>query len=111
MPRRDRRVLVVLTLLSLLALMAESVGVLTPALLLYAAPLLAVALPLLAGRYVGEERIARLAGALRRPRRRLPGRVAVPAGTRRALRAVPRGGRLIAHSLAVRPPPAALVLR
>jgi hypothetical protein len=38
--------------------------------LLYAAPFLAVALLLLSGRYVGEERILRVYRALPRPRRR-----------------------------------------
>jgi hypothetical protein len=109
MPRRDRRVLVALTLLSSLCLLAEAAGMLAPT-LLYAAPLLIVALPLIAGRYVGEERIVRLARAVGRRRRPLA-RVALPAGTRRALRAIPRGGRLIASSLAVRPPPAALLAR
>lgn len=111
MPRRDRRALVALTLLSLLGLLAESAGVLAPA-LLYAAPLLVIALPLIAGRYLGEERIARLARAVQRRRRRGPvARVSAPAGALRALRVVPRGGRLIAHSLAVRPPPPALLAR
>jgi hypothetical protein len=108
--RRDRRVLVALTLLSSLCLLAEAAGVLAPA-LLYAAPLLIVALPLVAGRYVGEERIVRLAGMAGRRRRRAEPRASAPAGTRRALRAVPRGGRLIAHSLAVRPPPAVALAR
>jgi hypothetical protein len=108
MPRRDRRVLVALTLLSSLCLLAEAAGVLAPA-LLYAAPLLLVALPLIGGRYVGEERIVRLARAVRRRRPRAATRASAPAGARWALRAVPRGGRLIAHSLAVRPPPAAAV--
>jgi hypothetical protein len=107
MPRRDRHVLVALTLLSCVCLLAESAGMLTPA-LLYAAPLLIVALPLIAGRYVGEERIVRLAQAVQRRRRRPVARQSAPAGARWTLRAVPRGGRLIAHSLAVRPPPAAL---
>jgi hypothetical protein len=110
MSRRDRRVLVALTLLSSLCLLTEAAGVLAPA-LLYAAPLLIVALPLIAGRYVGEERIVRLARASGRRRRRSEPRVSAPAGTRRALRAVPRGGRLIAHSLAVRPPPAVSLAR
>jgi hypothetical protein len=109
MSRYDRRVLVALTLLSSLCLLAEAAGLLAPA-LLYAAPLLVVALPLIAGRYVGEERIARLAGAVRR-RRRPVARLSAPARARRARRAVPRGGRLIASSLAVRPPPAALLAR
>ena len=42
-----------------------------------------------------------------RTRRRPVARVVAPAGTLRALRSIPRGGRLIADSLAVRPPPAA----
>ncbi len=101
----------VLTLLSSLCLLAEAAGVLAPA-LLYAAPLLIVALPLIAGRYVGEDRIVRLARAARGRRRgeRAP-RLSIPLAVRRATRAVPRGGRLIAHSLAVRPPPAALLSR
>ena len=110
MSRRDRRVLVALTLLSSLCLLAEAAGLLAPA-LLYAAPLLIVALPLLAGRYVGEERIVRFARAGRRPRRRPVARLSAPARARRALRAVPRGGRLIASALAVRPPPAAPLTR
>lgn len=110
MPRRDRRVLVALTLLSSLCLLAEAAGVLAPA-LLYAAPLLIVALPLIAGRYVGEERIVRLARAVQGRRRRPVTTLPAPAGARWTLRAVPRGGRLIAHSLAVRPPPAALLHR
>jgi hypothetical protein len=110
MPRRDRRVLVALTLLSSLCLLAEAAGMLTPT-LLYAAPLLLVALPLLAGRYLGEDRFVRLAQGARQRRRRPAQRLSAPAGARRALRAVPRGGRLIADSLAVRPPPVALLVR
>ena len=109
MPRRDRRVLVALTLLSSLCLLAEAAGVLAPA-LLYAAPLLLVALPLVAGRYLGEGRIVQLARAVQQRRRRRPvARASTPAGARWALRAIPRGGRLIAHSLAVRPPPVAAI--
>lgn len=110
MPRRDRRVLVALTLLSSLCLLAEAAGVLAPT-LLYAAPLLLVALPLLAGRYLGEDRFVRLAQGARERRRRPARRVSAPAGARWELRAIPRGGRLIAHSLAVRPPPVALLAR
>jgi hypothetical protein len=110
MSRCDRRVLVALTLLSSLCLLAEAAGLLAPA-LLYAAPLLVVALPLIAGSYVGEERIVRFARAARRRGRGRAVRVVAPAGARRVLRIVPRGGRLIASSLAVRPPPAALLAR
>lgn len=104
MTARDRRLLLGLALVSSLFLMGEATGALGP-LLLYLAPLVAVALPLLAGRYVGEERIVQLA---RSPRQRRPHhapRLAAPAAVRRAAGALPRGGRLIASSLAVRPPP------
>ncbi|MCW3009439.1 MAG: hypothetical protein JWP17_4065 [Solirubrobacterales bacterium] len=69
------------------------------------APALALLVPLLAGRYVGEQTIhrvrrSRMAPAARRRRavpRALPRRVAATL--------VPRGGLLLASSLATRPPP------
>jgi hypothetical protein len=71
----------------------------------YASPVLLLLLPLLGGRYIGAERLER---AIRQGRRSAPRRrpVVAPAwrGPERA--AVPRGGRLIGFSLAVRPPPA-----
>jgi hypothetical protein len=58
--------------------------------------------PLLAGRYVGEERLEALRGHVARPRRRVaPQRSRAP----RPVALLPRGGRLIAEALAVRPPP------
>ncbi len=71
---------------------------------LLAVPVLLLALPLLAGRYVGEQRLARLAAAFAPSRRRRPASV-LRSGTPRSPRALPRGGRLIAASLATRPPP------
>jgi hypothetical protein len=68
---------------------------------LSAVPALLLLVPLLAGRYVGETRIGRLAG--RRPRRRPAQRTV--AMRRRPVRSRPRGGRLIAVSLAERGPP------
>jgi hypothetical protein len=70
------------------------------------APALAFAVPLLAGRYVGERtiervRAARASAPMPRPR---PG-VAIP-HRRPSLALVPRGGLLLASSLATRPPPA-----
>lgn len=64
---------------------------------------------LLAGRYVGEGRIASLAARRARPARRRPAPAsgAVPAG--RGGTYLPRGGRLVAASLAQRGPPAVLV--
>ncbi len=71
---------------------------------LLAVPALALALPLLAGRYVGEERLARLAATSVVVRRRAAPVLAPTGGCPR--HRLPRGGRLIAFSLAVRPPPA-----
>lgn len=67
------------------------------------APAILLVLPLLAGRYVGIERLSRIARA-RTARRR-----AVPRANPRSRTwafVPPRGGLLIASSLAVRPPPA-----
>ncbi|NLT04831.1 MAG: hypothetical protein GXY03_00830 [Solirubrobacterales bacterium] len=80
-------------------------------LLLYAAPLLLIALPLLAGRYVGEDRLARAVASRRGKRPRAERRIAPPRAALRPLAALPRGGRLIAFSLADRPPPALLTAR
>src|SRR4051794_23675771 len=67
-------------------------------------PALVLLLPLLLGRYVGAERLARLAArALPRRRRRAVG-VTLPARRPRAAGA--RGGRLLAFALAERGPPA-----
>jgi hypothetical protein len=70
----------------------------------FMAPAFFVAVPLLAGRYLGEHQIARLARrsrTSRAPRRapRVHGRARAPR------RLLSRGGALIARSLAVRPPP------
>jgi hypothetical protein len=103
MPRRDQRLLLAAAVsTSALLLLAAAAG--HPDLLVYAAPLFLLAVPLLAGRYVGEERLERLRrGRGAAPRRRAP--AGVRPSTRRAAGLLPRGGRLIAESLAVRPPP------
>jgi hypothetical protein len=107
MARRDLRLLLGLTGLTV-ALVA--VQALTGAEVLLASPALVLALPLLAGRYVGENRIARLAARFVVPVRR-----AVPRLTARLPRAarvlLPRGGRLLACSLAERGPPVVLAAR
>ena len=95
MPRRDQRILLGLTALSvLLALLVSLTGINADVLL--ATPVLILLLPLLAGRYVGEEGIARLGARLVAPRRGagacMPGRRAAP----RPRACCPRGGRLIA---------------
>ena len=102
MTRRD-----LLALLGLAALAATLAGVqmatgVAPDVLI-AAPGLLLLLPLAAGRYVGEDGLARFARPAPRPR--YPGRPA-PALRRGIARAVPRGGLLIAVALAHRGPPA-----
>jgi hypothetical protein len=73
--------------------------------LLFLTPALAMAVPLLAGRYLGAERLTRIAQT-RSPRRR--GAAPAALAPRARGRVLPRGGLLIAASLAVRPPPAVL---
>jgi hypothetical protein len=71
--------------------------------LLFLAPALLIAVPLLCGRYFGEELIAKLASRRdRKPRRARPVLSPTP-GAPRTWR--PRGKGLIAFSLAKRPPP------
>jgi hypothetical protein len=106
MPGRDRRLVAVPALAAGLALAALVHVAGAEALL--AAPVLALLVPLLAGRYVGEEQIARLAAA-RAPRTCPSRRSRRSSAVLRAPRVLmPRGGRLLATSLAVRPPPTAL---
>jgi hypothetical protein len=102
MTRRDRQLLFALAGLTLALACLTLVGVHSDVLL--AVPALVLALPLLAGRYVGEEQLARLADAFTAAPRR-PARMLVPRATG-APQCLPRGGRLLAFSLAVRPPPA-----
>jgi hypothetical protein len=107
MERRDLRLLLGLMGLTLALV---DIQALTGAEVLLASPALVLALPLLAGRYVGEERIARLAARfVARVRRVVPRLVARLPRAPRAL--APRGGRLLACSLAERGPPAALAAR
>ena len=107
MARRDLRLLLGLTGLTV-ALVA--VQALTGAEVLLASPALVLALPLLAGRYVGENRIAQLAkrfvARVRRAAPRLSARI--PRAPRALL---PRGGSLLACSLAERGPPVVLAAR
>jgi len=107
MPRRDRYVLLGLTLLSVALAAAQSLAGVSPDLLL-AVPALLLVLPLLAGRYVGEDGLTRLAVRALAPRRRSPASLGF---RRRAPRVLPRGGRLIANALAERGPPALAATR
>ena len=105
MTSRDRRLLLALAALTLALTAGALAGGHSD--LLVGLPALLFALPLLAGRYVGEERLARLAGMVPSAPRRTAG--SLPTTERRAARVLPRGGHLIAASLAVRPPPAPLI--
>ena len=104
MPARQQRLLTAsAAITSALLLLGAFAGHVE--LLAYAAPVLVLLLPLLSGRFVGEERIARAAAGRRdRPALRLR-RAPAPATWSERVLSVPRGGRLIAESLAVRPPP------
>jgi hypothetical protein len=99
---RDRQLLFALSGLTLAIAALTLLGVHSD--LLLTMPALVLALPLLAGRYVGEDRLAVLAAAFVAAPQRAVAALAPPAA--RAPRSLPRGGRLIACSLAVRPPPA-----
>jgi hypothetical protein len=107
MPRRDQRMLMTLAVLSMaVAIVQSRLGISADVLL--AVPALLLFLPLLAGRYVGEEGLGRLVARRRvRPLR--------PAGTFGHARPTPcvppRGGRLIAAALAQRGPPALIAPR
>jgi hypothetical protein len=71
---------------------------------LFLSPAIILLASLLTGHYVGEHSLARFVAGFRprRSRRRTP----AAGGPERRLRArMPRGGRLVATSLAVRPPP------
>jgi hypothetical protein len=107
MSRRDRHLLLALAALSVALVAVHALLGLDPNLLL-ALPALVMFLPLLAGRYVGEDGLARLA-ALWRARK--PRAIASCGRPLRAPGVLPRGGRLIAAALAERGPPALPVAR
>ena len=107
MPRRDQRILLALAVLSMAIVVVHSMLGLHPDLLL-AVPALVLFLPLACGRYVGEDGIARLVAIRRAPFARA---IARHTKALRAPGVLPRGGRLIAASLAERGPPAPLLAR
>jgi uncharacterized SAM-binding protein YcdF (DUF218 family) len=103
MPRRDRIILLVFASLVAAWLVVQALtGSETG--LLYLAPALVLALPLVGGRYVGEERLSLLAAKRTLRPRRAASRLVATHTFERPMR---RGGRLVASSLAKRPPPAA----
>jgi hypothetical protein len=72
---------------------------------LYLAPALFLALPLLAGRYVGEDRVARLVAGMTWLRRRRAAHRLLAQLPRAPRIVLARGGRLLAVGLAERGPP------
>jgi hypothetical protein len=106
MARRDFRLLLALAAVALAwALFQAATGY--DGGLAFMAPALFVAVPLLAGRYLGEDTIAGLARRVQ-CRRRTPRAPRVRGRSRPPRRLLSRGGALIARSLAVRPPPSRL---
>jgi hypothetical protein len=94
-------------------LAAFAVALIVPGLaagVLFLSPAIVLVAALRSGRYVGEERLRRLAAAFRPSRRRRPRAAPMPRILRRRA-LMPRGGSLVATSLAVRPPPHPLVVR
>ncbi len=75
--------------------------------LLFLAPVLLLVAPLVTGRYLGEELIAKL--VRERPRKSRDGSALVAPVPRAQAIWLPRGTRLLAFSLAKRPPPARLL--
>ena len=103
MSRCDLRPLLAVAVVGLLVALTQTVAGLDTALLLLS-PALAMLLPLLAGRYFGERRLARLVARFA-PRRRRATSASPPPVRPRTL--VLRGGSLLAGALADRAPPAA----
>jgi hypothetical protein len=99
----DRRALAFAALTSAWLLGLELLGVETA--FAYLAPALLILLPLLGGRYPGDEALVRASDRRVRSRHRRR-RSAAPRPRRRAGGLLPRGGRLVATALAGRAPPA-----
>jgi hypothetical protein len=106
MSRRDLLAMLALAVVAIgLAFAQQLTGL--DADVLIALPALLLLLPLVAGRYVGEDGLSRLVREL--PRRRHPS--PAPAVRRSRRHAGPRGGLLIAVALARRGPPGRLLAR
>ncbi|WP_259312472.1 hypothetical protein [Capillimicrobium parvum] len=104
MTSRDRRLLLGLAVASMAWVLVGAFAGIGDGLAMVA-PALLLLLPLLAGRYVGEEALGRVRHARGAPPlRRRGARPAAPSHPAVAL--VPRGGLLLASSLATWPPPA-----
>jgi hypothetical protein len=106
-PRRDRLVPLTFALVAAAWMVADALTG-SHSGLLYLAPALVLAVPLLLGRYVGEKQLVELAGRASARPRRLVVRVVRP---RSHARVMQRGGRLVASGMAKRPPPLAALPR
>lgn len=106
--RRDLAPLALVAVAGVLAAVLATAGGIDSAVLQFT-PALVLMLPLLAGRYVGEDRLAAVAAAFVPRRTRAAGRIV--ARVPRAPRAFARGGRLVAAALAQRGPPLAAPAR
>jgi hypothetical protein len=98
------RLSVALSLLAMALLLGESIAGMSEGLAMLT-PALAFALPLLVDRYLGEDLLDRVRATVPPTPR---GPAAALAVARRPQRLLPRGGALLAASLATRPPPAAV---
>jgi hypothetical protein len=105
---RERRALAFAALTVVWLFGLELLGV--EAAVAYLAPALLILLPLLGGRYPGDEALARIAARRWRPARRPPPQ-APPLRRPRIVALLPRGGRLVAGALAGRGPPSPLAVR
>jgi hypothetical protein len=106
MPRRAARPLLLAALLLLAWWLSHATYAELDVVWLSLVPAFALALPLVAGRYLGERTIVRLAAARRRPRRRRA--TAAPTVRRPPAAHHGHGGLLLARRLAGRAPPRAL---
>lgn len=107
--RRDLLLLALVACGGVLAALLATVGGVDTA-LLQIAPALVLFVPLLAGRYVGEDRLVAAIAAFVPRRARAAARL-VPRLPRAPRHAAPRGGRLLAAALAHRGPPGAALAR
>jgi hypothetical protein len=104
---RDRRIMLGIAVLAVVVALTQSLAPLSglETGLLYLAPALILALPLLAGRYVAEDQVLRLAAGVRWLRRRRAANRIVARLPYAPRVLVVRGGRLLAAALAERAPP------
>jgi hypothetical protein len=111
MPRRAARPLLLAALLVSAWLLCHATFAELDVVWLSLVPVFALVLPLMAGRYVGERTIARLADARHAAHRRRRVAAAAPPARRAPAGRHGHGGLLLARRLAGRAPPVALAAR